>query len=241
MLALAAFAQSPSEPPGVVRMHRSPALAGAAARLIQPFVDGRAPVTALGFTAISGPSEVWLLETLDSFALLEDVDRALSASNRPDADLSFIAVYRPALSYRPEDAIKLFPRSRYLEVSINRIRPGAEADFAELMRIRRAGRDTINLDRPEIAYQVVSGIATPAFVLLTPYPNLKALDDAVAKWPVYAERAGEAAVKARRQISTDAEVSRESLLLRVDPRNSFVSEAFASGDPEFWGAKAANQ
>jgi hypothetical protein len=240
-LALAAYAQAPSEPPDVIRLHRSPSTPGAAGRLIRPYIDGRAPVTALAMAAVSGPSEVWLLETLDSFEVLENVDKALSAFDPPEAGISFICVYRQALSYRPEDAIKLLPRARYVQASVFRIRPGSEAEFAELMRMRRAGFDTINLDRPDIAYQVVSGIQAPAFVFLTPFTNLKGLDEAIAKWPVYAERAGEAAVKARRQIATEAEVSRETMLLRIDPRNSYVSEAFASGDPDFWGVKAPNQ
>ncbi len=239
--ALAAYAQAPSEPPDVIRLFRSPTTPGAAGRLIQPYVDGRAPVTALGMAAISGPSEAWLLETLDSFEILESVDRALTAFELPVGAISVICVYRQALSYRPEDAIKLLPKARYLQVSIYRIRPGAEAEFAELMRMRRAGFDTINLDRPDMAYQVVSGIQAPAFVFLTPFTNLKALDEAVAKWPVYAERAGDAALKARRQIASDAEVSRETVLLRVEPRSSYVSEGFASGDAEFWGVRPPTQ
>ena len=215
-------------------MHRSPALAGAAARLIQPFVDGRAPVTALGFTAISGPSEVWLLETLDSFALLEDVDRALSVEPLTPTS-GFIAVYRPALSYRPEDAIKLFPRSRYLQVSINRIRPGAEADFAELMRIRRAGRDTINLDRPEIAYQVVSGIATPA---LRSVDALSQPESPRRRRRQVARLRGEGWRSGRQSPPADLYrrrgQPRKPAAARRSPQQFRLSEAFASGDPEFW-------
>jgi hypothetical protein len=152
-----------------------------------------------------------------------------------------IAAYRPGWSYRPDQAIRLIPRARYFHVSIYRIRPGTEGDFGELVKLRRASQDSINLDRPEIAYEVISGEPSGTFVFLTPLTSLKALDEGVASTPVYAEGLTDARAKARAKVAPDSELSREHLLFRVEPGLSYVSDEFASADPDFWRPKAGGQ
>jgi hypothetical protein len=70
-------------------------------------------------------------------------DDVLSASR------TLIALYRPGF-----------------HVSIYRIRPGAELDFVEFAKIRRLNFDNINLDRPDIGYQVISGAPAGTYVSL---------------------------------------------------------------------------
>ena len=243
LLTFRAFAQTPSEPPNLIRLHRIGSAPGAGVGFIRPYIDGRVPVTVLGMVAISGPSETWLLEALDSFAALEDVDKALNAVATVAAPPgnSLIGIYRPGLSYRPQEAIKLVPMARYFQVSIYRIRPGTDSEFADLVKLRRAGFDSINLDRPEMSYQIISGAPSPTYIFLAPLTGLRTLDDGLAKSPAYADKVGETATKARKNIVAEAEVSRESLLLRVDPLSSYVSDSFASADPEFWHVKSSTQ
>jgi hypothetical protein len=50
------------------------------------------------------------------------------------------------------------PKARYIHVTIYRIRPGAEAAFVELVKLRRGAFDSINSDRPDMAYQVISSL-----------------------------------------------------------------------------------
>ena len=238
LLAVFATAQTPAEPPALVRVIRSP---------LQPYsklyADSHAAVTVLGMTSISGPSETWLIEAHDSFATIEDLDKAFSAV-APSGNLApfalasddvlapsrtVIALYRPGWSYRPEEALKLLPKMRYFQVSIYRNRSGDDDAFAALVRSRAAGLDRINLDRPDIAYEVVSGAPSGTYLLLTPLVSLKTLDDSLA---VRAGRSDGARNSAGR-----SEIGREHLLFRIDPRISYVSDEFASADPEFWTGK----
>jgi hypothetical protein len=200
--------------------------------------------------AVSGLDEAWLIEMHDSFASIEEVDQSLASarprnSHRRTYQLSddvlaparlFIALYRPGLSYRPDEATKNLPKARYLLVSIYRIRPGNEAAFAEIVKLRRARRDSINLDRPEIAYEVVMGTMSGTYVFVTPFPTLKTLDDGLAKTPPYAEGVRDAGRKA----VAETDISQERMLLRIEPGLSYVSEEFAAGDPDFWNPKASS-
>jgi hypothetical protein len=246
IFAFGALAQSQTEPSPLVQLTRRP---GMDATAIRRYVEAGVPVNVVGMTSITGSAETWLLASHDTFASIEDFDRAARSrmpvrtsdaqqdqlsNDVPALSTSLIAVYRPGWSYRPDQAIRLFPKARYLHVSIYRTRPGGEAEFSELVKLRRGTFDSINLDRPEIAYQVISGAASGTYLLVAPLTSLKTLDDGLAKAPVYAEGAAKAGNKA----AAEGEISRSNLLFRVEPGMSYVSDDFASGDPEFWRPKA---
>jgi hypothetical protein len=122
-------------------------------------------------------------------------------------------------------------------VSLYRIRPGREADFGELIHLRRAVADAVNLDRPELAYQVFSGALTGTWIFLAPIASLRSFDEGVNPIPVFAEGLAIARAKDGTKIAADTEISREQLLFRVEPRISYVSNEFSEVDPEFWRGK----
>jgi hypothetical protein len=232
-----------ADPPMLLRVIRN--VPGAESS--RAYAQAGIAVNVLGMRAASGPDEPWLMELHDSFASIEEADRALASTHpltnsngrsaNPDDALlparSSIALYRPGLSYRPDEAAKNLPKARYLLLSIYRIHPGDEAAFAELVKLRRARRDSINLDRPEIAYELVIGATSGTYIFVAPLPALKTLDDGLAKTPNYAEGVRDAGKK----VAGAAEISQERMLLRIEPGLSYVSDEFASGDPEFWNPR----
>jgi hypothetical protein len=122
-------------------------------------------------------------------------------------------------------------------VSVFRIRPGTEGEFGDVLRLRRATADAINLDRPDLAFQVMSGAPAGTFVFLSPIATLRSMDEGVNPVPVYAESVANARKTEGKQITAEVEVSREHLLFRVEPRISYVADDFAQVDPEFWRGK----
>jgi hypothetical protein len=226
-----------AQPPAIIRIIRN--------SVVQPYMDAKSAVNVIGMSSISGFSETWLVELHDSFGSLEDLDQALAVTGsyyipvQPPITTgddvlppskTLVGIYRPALSYRPDQAIQSFPKARYFDVIFYHIRPGTEAAFANFLKLRGFSLDSINLDRPEIVYQVISGGKTGTYVVLTPLPSLKVLDDGRANTPVYAE--GEQA--AAKQILADTELVREHLWFRTNPLMSYVSDEFASADINFW-------
>jgi hypothetical protein len=237
LVVCAAVAQSLTEPPQLVRFHRR---LGAVS--VRPYADAAISVNVVGMAAMTGPPETWLMEAHDSFADIEDVDKllrpfgAMDESALPSGDIlagstSLIAIYLPGFSYRSEQVVQALRSARYCQVSIYQVRPGSEAEFAELVKSRRIVFDSINLDRPDIAYYVLSGAASGTYVFLAPLASLKVLDDGLAKAPAYAETIAAEAAKT-------GGLKREYLLFRVDPATSWVSDDFASADEEFWHGKA---
>jgi hypothetical protein len=162
------IAQLWADPPELLRVIRN-------VQDVEPgrwYADAKIGVNVLGMRAVAGLDETWLMEMHDTFASIEDVDQALASvrpviNSKASADLasgdvlsparSLIALYRPALSYRPDEAAKNLSKAHYLLISIYRILPGSEDVFSETIKLRRVRSDSINLDRPEIAYEVIAG------------------------------------------------------------------------------------
>jgi len=249
ILSGAAQAQILTDPPPIVEMVRRPGTGGAS---LKPYANSRAEVNVVGMTSVTGLPETWLVEAHYSFASVEDLDQRISALapvrvlNDPADPLqddaltpsrTMLALYRANWSYRPDQAIRMFPRARYFQVSLFRIRPGMEAEFSELIRLRRATADVINLDRPDLAYQVISGAPAGTFVFLSPITSLRNFDEGRNPLPVYAEGLASAKAREGSKIAAETEMSREHLLFRVEPRLSYVSSEFADVDPEFWRGK----
>jgi hypothetical protein len=128
----------------------------------------------------------------------------------------------------------MFPRAHYFHITIYQVRPDAENDLGELLKLRRLSADSVNLDRPDLAYQVISGAPSGTFIFLAPLTSLKTMDEGVAETPVYAETIAAARAKIASKVSADGEISREHLLFRVEPRLSYVSDDFAEADRQFW-------
>jgi len=227
-----------AQTPGIIRVVRNGS--------VRPYIDAKGAVNVVGMSSISGFSETWMLELHDSFGSLEELDKALSNVGQKGTSRSassddlltpsraLIGLYRPGLSYRADQAIQNLPKMRYFDVVIYRVRPGTELEFGKFLRLRGTSQDSVNMDRPDIVYQIISGETAGTYIVLTPLPSLKVMDDGRAATPAYAE--GDQA--AARKIAADSELIRERLLFRIDPRVSYVSDDFASGDSSFWRGNA---
>ena len=225
-----------SDPPPILEIVRKP---GTAATVIRPYADAHAEVNAIGLRSVTGLPETWMVEAHYSFASIEDLDRRMAGMPPPNDEAispsrTMIGLYRPGWSFRPAEAVRLLAKARYFNVSVFHIRPGTESDFGELIRLRRATADAINLDRPDLAFQVMSGAPSGTFIFLAPLQTLRTMDDGVNPVPVYAESIAAARQKDGKQIAADIEVSREHFVFRVDPRISWVADDFAEIDRGFW-------
>jgi len=240
ILAAPLIAQTITDPPPILHLIRR---AGAATGSpLYPYAAGGVAVNALGMTTITAPAETWIVDTHNSFASIEYVNErvhpgGVNASGDRGEYLSgdvlsdsrnIIAIYRPWLSYRPDQAARMLAKTRYFSVTLYQVRPGAAPDFGEALRTRRDVLDTINLDRPDMSNQVVSGAPSGTYLVFAPLTSLKSLDEGFARRSASVEPRG-----ANKALSS-AEINRDQLLFRMQPRISYVSDEFAAESLEFW-------
>ena len=223
--------------------------------MAKPYASAKAAVDVVGMASTTGMPQTWTVELHNTFASIEDLDKAISGMpaalpahdsfGQPQEDLlapprTMIALYEPDWSYRPDEAIRLLPKARYVGVTIHRIHVGLESDFEQLVRLRKLTNDSVNLNRPELAYRVVSGAPAGMYLLIAPLVSLRAIDDGVADVPAFAAPVADERAKAAPK-EAEIEIGREHLLFRVEPRLSYVSDDFAAIDEAFWRGKVSGQ
>jgi len=233
---VASLTASAQVPPPIIRLIRN---GGPSARV---YSTAGAAIQVLGMQAMTGVGETWLIEQHASFQSIEDLDRALRSTGfdplpRTGASgvlqdevlgppRTLIAFYREGWGYHAEEAVRMLPRARYFNVTIYRLRPGANTDMESLMSTRRVNLDGVNATQPDLVYHVISGASSDLFLVLAPMVSLRAMDDRVARLPL--ESKGK---------QPDADLTRETVMFRIDPAMSYVSDEFSAADTAFWRGK----
>jgi len=87
-----------------------------------------------------------------------------------------------------------------------------------------------------MVYQVIAGAPSGTYLVLSPLPSLKVLDDGVSRSAAaYLRSTGTPSARAG-SARPGTDFSHENMLFRIEPRFSQVSEEFTGADPEFWRA-----
>ena len=251
-----AFAQTPPEPPKVLRITRQtikPGRAAAQERIgtlaAHALARTKYPANVLALSSLSGESEAWLLESHESFASVEEADTfvektpalkwSLGQYDAQDGELvsgvrRLLAVYRKDLSYHGEQLAQDLPKMRYLSVVMVRLHPARDAEFADAVKLVTGSYEKIHSDQPLVIYQLVSGSRGPAYLFFSPMISLKTMDEAPARGRAIRESMGEETAATMLKTSGAVTAASESFLFMLNPRMSYVSKEFAAGDPEFW-------
>jgi hypothetical protein len=236
-LAISASAQSPSDPAPFLQLTRVPN----GSKTVRPYQSARAAIDVVGMTSMTGLPETWLVEGHQTFASIEDLDTALRSATptgpanefgeqQPDellgAPRTMIAIFQPKFSYHSGEARRNLSKSRYFRISIYRAKPGSTDLMETVAATRRQQYDDVSLDRPELAYRVISGAPAGTYLVLAPLTSLRQIDEGMLHLPSYAEPVSGQA--------SNQYVGSEYLLFRIDPRLSYVSADFAAEDSVFW-------
>jgi hypothetical protein len=232
LAAMVSFAAAAQTPPPILRLLRNPSLTTMA-----PYANAGAKIEALGLRASTGTPETWVIEQHPTFASIETLDQAMGGAATivtngggvlQDELLGpgriLIAFYREGWGYHSEDAIRMLPRARYFNVTIYRVRPDADNDMHNLLMAHHAELDSMNLNQPDLVYHVISGGSSGLYLVLAPMVSLRSMDERVSKMPLEVES----------KMPTVSEFGRETLMFKIDPVLSYVSEEFAAGDRAFW-------
>jgi hypothetical protein len=205
----------------------------------------------IALAAISGPSQVWFIEPMPSFAVTEEYDKAaqkeplksaIAMVESRDGELraasrAIWAVYRPDLSYRPEkfNAAK----TRYVMAGTLRVKLGHEEDFLAGAKTYFGGFQKANIDQCVLAYQVVAGAPAGTYLFFTMMDSMKALDGEPARMQAMQQAMGQENFSRLMKSAGDTFVSIEDTLFQVKPGMSYPPQDMVDADPGFWKPKPA--
>ncbi len=250
------LAQEPPPPPNILQIYREqikPGRAGVHAMHEQgwPRAFARAGFTGyyLAMQSVTGPQEAWYLAGTESFASVEQNEKAIEANPALQAELEhlgredaeylsglhvILARYRADMSYGPRVSI---PTMRYFDVTILRVRPGHETSFGELNKLVIEAHQQANVDERWATFEVVSGMPDGTFLVFTPMKSLAEMDTVAARHGT----AFQQAIAPHRQKLTELQragiLSTESMVFALSPRMSYMPDDFKAVDPAFWNPK----
>jgi hypothetical protein len=242
------------EPPKILAIFREDIKEGKGAaheqsesRFMRAAAAAKFPVNVIGLQSLTGTSQAWFLEAHNSF---ESIGKTQAAMQNPELNSldtldgefrsgsrSWIAVYRPELSFHGQQLMQTLPKMRYFNVITMRARPDHEQDFAELGKMAVAAFERAMDEQPMAAYQIVSGAPNGTYILFEPCASLKTLDAAPERAHNMFQAMGEAGAKRFTKMAGEAIAQTETLLFAIDPKMSYVSEQVIAGDPAFWTPK----
>jgi hypothetical protein len=244
-------AQDAPQPPKVLLIVREDIKEGKDAqheqnesRFMRAAAAAKFPVNVLGLQSLTGSSQAWFIEPHDSF---ESIGKTRAAMGNPElasidaldgefrsASRSWIAVYRPDLSFHGPRLMETLPKMRYFNIILMRTRPERDQDFAELAKMATGAAERSMDDQPVAVYQVVSGAPNGTYILFEPAASLKALDQAPERSRNLFQAMGDAGTKRFMKMAGETIAQQEAVLFVIDPKMSYVSKQIIAGDPAFW-------
>jgi len=249
-------AQAPTDPPPVLRIFREDIKEGKGAahekteaKFAQAMLKNKYPVNSIAMTTMSGTNQAWFLEAHGSFASIGQSQAALDSPEYGTLDMldaesrassrSWIAVFRPDMSYHAKELVETLPKARYFNVITFRVRQGKDEEFAAVAKSAVAALAKSGSDQPAVAYQIISGSPNGVYLLFEPTASMKTFDDQPARSQAFARAMGDSGMKKFMKDVTDAVASTEAVLFQINPKMSYVGKDIAAGDPDFWTPKPA--
>jgi hypothetical protein len=205
----------------------------------------------VALSAMSGPSEVWFIVPMPSFAAGEEYDKfsdkepfksAVAMLDARDGEVrsasrSTYAVYRPDLSYHAD---KFAPgKARFVTVGTFRVKLGREDDFTQGGKTYWGAFEKANVDQVTLAYQVVAGAPAGTYLFFTMMDSMKAMDGEPARMQAVMQAMGTEKFAAFMKNTGDLFVSIEDTMFQVKPGMSYPPQSMVDADPGFWKPKPA--
>jgi len=218
------------------------------------FVDAMArakwPTHYIGMTSLSGKSRSLYLTSYESFeAWQKDYDATeknmpfMSALDRAAmADGELLESLDTAVFYFHEE-MSLRPRAdlsqmRYMEVTLFHVRPGKGKQWAEVVKMAKAGYEKGIPDSHWGMFEEVYGGDGGTYLLLSSHKTLAEIDKSFAAGKQFEAALGEDGMKKLDELYADCCEVAQQQLFAFSPRQSYVQDDWIKADPDFWKPKA---
>ena len=216
----------------------------------QAMTKAKFPAYYVGLTSMSGKSRSLFLTIYNSFDEwgkdndLQDKNAALSAeverASIADGELldsvdSLVYTYDKDLSYKSHpDLIG----SRYMEISVFRVKAGHAAEWRKLAKLVKDAHDKAGTSAHWSMYEIAYGAQDGEYIALSSDKSMADIDTGFAENKKFMDALGEGGVKEFRELSASAVEYSRSELFSINPKMSYVPDAWIKADG-FWKPKAA--
>lgn len=213
------------------------------------YEKAKSPDYFLAYVATTGRNEAWFVVPFDSQKAMgdsmrrESEDAALAAElrrlQRADADVLNSVTTIQAMA-RKDLSVGAFPdiaKTRFVEITIFRVRPGHERGFEDAAKAYGAAAKRSSPNASFRIYQVMAGIPGPTFLAFSSTESFADFDRAVQEDMAIMKGATPEELKTLERVSAEGLVNVETQRFRIDPVMSYVPKETRAADPAFWMPK----
>ena len=217
------------------------------------FVDAMArakwPTHYIAMTSLSGKSRALYLTSYQSFEAWQKdadaVDKNTALSTALDraamADGDLLESMDQGVFYF-HDEMSLHPRAdlsqmRYMELSVFHVRPGKEKQWAEVVKMAKAGYEKGVPNAHWGMFEEVYGADSGTYLLLISHKTLAEIDKGFAEDKQFEAAMGEEGMKKFGELYAECCEASQHQLFAFSARQSYVQDEWIKADPEFWKPK----
>ena len=213
------------------------------------YEKAKSPDYYLAYVSTTGRNEAWYVTPYESHQAMGDSmkrdsdDAALAAElrrlQRADADVLNNVTIIQAMA-RKDLSVGAFPdiaKTRFVEITIFRVRPGHEREFEEAAKAYGAAAKRSAPTASFRIYQVMAGVPGPTFLVFSSTQSFGDFDRAMQDDMAIMKGASPDELKTLEKVSAEALVNVENQRFRIDPVMSYVPKETRAADPAFWMPK----
>jgi len=237
------------------REYTKPGKAGAAhekteSAFVQAMKKAKWPTHYLAVESLSGKSRALFLTGYDSFAEWEkdqaagqkntaftaDIARAWAGDGEMLSDTDGgIFQFNEEYSLRPNVDIA---HCRYFEIGRFVLKPGHDGDWADIMKLVKAGYEKIPNSHWAM-YTEIYGATNSTYVYFTALKTGEEMDQDLAAGKEFEAALGADGLKRLGELSAAAIEESQTHLFAFSPKMSYPRDEWVKADPGFWAPKAA--
>ena len=218
---------------------------------VQAMTKAKFPAYYIGLTSLSGKSRSLFLTIYDSFAdwgkdndlvgknpaLAAELERdGIADGDLLDSVDSLVYTSDSDLSYKSRPDLM---GARYIEITVFHIKAGHGADWRKLGKMVKDAHDKAGTHAHWSMYEIAYGAEDREYIALSADNSMADIDTGFAENKKFADAMGEDGMKQFRELAAAAIESSRSELFSINPKMSYVPDAWIKADPGFWKPKAA--
>jgi hypothetical protein len=203
----------------------------------------------LAYVSTTGRTEAWFVAPFESHKAMgesmkrENDDAVLSAElkrlQKADAEvLNNLSVIQAMA--RKDLSMGAFPdlaKTRFVEITIFRVRPGHERGFEAAAKAYGSAAKRAAPDTSFRVYEVMAGIPGPTYFVFSSTQSFADFDKSTEEGMAIMKGASEEERGTLQKFSADGLINVETQRFRIDPAMSYVPKATRASDPAFWMPK----
>ena len=218
---------------------------------VQAMTKAKFPAHYVGLTSMTGKSRSLFLTLYDSFAEWEKDNKLVEKNPALGAELerasiadgellesvdSLVYTWDKDLSYKPRPDLV---GARYMEISVFHLKAGHRADFNKLAKLIKDAHDKAGTSAHWSMYEIAYGTQDGEFIALSADKSMADIDTAFGENKKFMDALGSDGTKQMRELFASAVDYSRSELFSINPKMSYVPDAWIKADGDFWKPKAA--